>query len=224
VPDDSVSPRRRFASGLADRLIGAAVGPVLNGRRVVVRPLRPTDFNAWAEVRQRCGEWLTKWEPRRPAGQPDLAQNRRAFEQRCEQRDQDRSRGVAYGFGIFLADRFVGEINLNTIQRGAAQSGYVGYWIDQAHAGHGFMPEAVVVVARFAFEDLGLHRIQISIVPRNGPSRRVVEKLNIRDEGVAVRYLEINGVWEDHVRYAMTAEEWTERRDELVPAWIVGPR
>jgi ribosomal-protein-alanine N-acetyltransferase len=48
----------------------------------------------------------------------------------------------------------------------------------------------------------------------------VVEKLGLRNEGVALRYLEINGVWEDHVRYALTAEEWDERRDELSAAWL----
>ena len=83
------------------------------------------------------------------------------------------------------------------------------------------MPESVVTVFRFAFEQMGLHRLQISIIPRNTSSRRVAEKLGLRDEGVAVRYLEINGVWEDHVRYAITAEEWAERRDELVTAWTL---
>ena len=80
------------------------------------------------------------------------------------------------------------------MQRGPFQSAYVGYWIDEAKAGHGYTPEAVVVLARFCFEDLRLHRIQIAIIPRNRASRRVVEKLGIREEGIAVRYLEINGV------------------------------
>jgi ribosomal-protein-alanine N-acetyltransferase len=47
-----------------------------------------------------------------------------------------------------------------------------------------------------------------------------MEKLDIRNEGVALRYLEINGVWEDHIRYAMTAEEWTVRREEIVVTWL----
>jgi [ribosomal protein S5]-alanine N-acetyltransferase len=50
-----------------------------------------------------------------------------------------------------------------------------------------------------------------------------VEKLALREEGVAERYLEIDGVWEDHVRYAITAEEWDERREQLEAAWL-GPR
>ena len=78
------------------------------------------------------------------------------------------------------------------------------------------MPEALVLLCQAAFEDLRLHRVQISIIPRNTASRRVVEKLGIRDEGVAQRYLEINGVWEDHIRYAMTLEEWDQRRDQLL--------
>ena len=57
---------------------------------------------------------------------------------------------------------------------------------------------------KFAFEEVLLHRLQVSIVPRNRSSRRVVEKLDLRCEGLAERYLEINGVWEDHLRYAIT--------------------
>ena len=82
------------------------------------------------------------------------------------------------------------------------------------------MPEALIVLSQFAFDELHLHRIQISIIPRNAASRRVVEKLGIRDEGVAKRYLEINGIWEDHIRYAITVEEWEHRRDGLLRDWI----
>ncbi|MHB1534485.1 MAG: GNAT family N-acetyltransferase, partial [Acidimicrobiales bacterium] len=119
------------------------------------------------------------------------------------------------------AGRFVGEINLSSVQRGPYQNAYVGYWIDQAAAGNGYTPEAFVVVSRFAFEDLALHRLQASIIPRNTASHRVAEKLALRNEGIASRYLEINGVWEDHVRYALTAEEWALRRDSYLRQWIL---
>ena len=78
-----------------------------------------------------------------------------------------------------------------------------------------------MVLVRFAFEDLGLHRIQVAIIPRNSNSRRVVQKLELREEGLAERYLEINGVWEDHVRYAITAEEWQARALELRQRWLL---
>ena len=193
---------------------------VLTGRRVTLRPLAVADYSQWQEVRTRCRDWLTKWEPRRPPGAPDVVDSRAAFAARCRARDRERQLGAGYGFGIFEGSRFCGEININGVQRGPFQNAYVGYWVDEACAGKGLVPEAVVVVCRHAFEELGLHRLQIAIIPRNSASRRVVEKLDIRDEGVAVRYLEINGEWEDHVRYAITLEEWRERRAELLSSWI----
>jgi ribosomal-protein-alanine N-acetyltransferase len=72
----------------------------------------------------------------------------------------------------------------------------------------------------FAFEALGLHRVEISIIPRNQASRRVVEKLGVRFEGVAERFLEIDGVWEDHARFAMTSEEWAVRKRDLLWSWL----
>ena len=192
----------------------------LAGKRVMLRPLAANDFREWSEVRRRNHDWLTVWEPSRHAHQADPVSDRGAFTARCMQHDRDRANGSAYQFGLFVDQHVAGEVNLNNVVRGAMQSGTIGYWIDQARAGHAYVAEAVVVVVQFAFEQLGLHRVEICIVPRNLRSRRVMEKLGIRDEGLALRYLEINGVWEDHIRYGMTIEEWHDRRDELVAAWV----
>lgn len=193
---------------------------VLRGRNVELRPLVPSDFAAYAEVRRRNAEWLTPWEPARLTNQPDPAHSREAFAARCSARQRERQLGTGHGFGIFSSGQLCGEINLSSIQRGAFQSGYVGYWVDSAQAGRGLCPEAVVVLCRFAFEDLDLHRLQISIIPRNHASRRVVEKLELRSEGIARAYLQINGRWEDHVRYAITVEEWADREPELRQRWL----
>ena len=56
---------------------------------------------------------------------------------------------------------------------------------------------------------------EAAIVPRNTASRRVAEKLGLREEGTSERFLQIRGVYEDHVRYAITVEEWHARRDEI---------
>jgi len=192
----------------------------LFGRRVMLRPLVATDFAAYSEVRLRCEDWLVPWEPQRIVGQPDPTRDRDAFTTRCHARERERQLGAGAGFGIFVDGSFAGEINVNNIVRGAFQNAYVGYWIDQARAGGGYMPESVVVCLKYGFEELRLHRLQISIIPRNLRSRRVVEKLQIRCEGLAERYLEIYGEWEDHLRYAITTEEWAARRDELHLAWL----
>jgi ribosomal-protein-alanine N-acetyltransferase len=138
-------------------------------------------------------------------------------------RERERQLGTGFGFGIFVDGRFAGEVTLSSIQRGPFQNGSIGYWVDQKLAGCGLVPEAVVVVLRYAFETLRLHRVEVAIIPRNVASRRVVEKLELRDEGVARGFLEINGEWEDHIRYAMTAEEWAVRGSELWATWIDRP-
>ena len=192
----------------------------LYGRRVMMRPLTPGDFPQWTEVRVRNDAWLTPWEPLRSSRLADPTRSREAFSARCAARDRERQAGTAYGFGLFVDNAFAGEVNLNNIVRGALQCGTVGYWIDRERTGHSYIAEGVAVVSRFSFDDLHLHRLEICIVPRNTNSRRVMEKLGYRDEGVAERYLEIKGTWEDHMRFAVTAEEWQRRRSELTDAWI----
>ncbi|MED5265069.1 MAG: GNAT family protein, partial [Actinomycetota bacterium] len=192
----------------------------LRGQRVMLRALKVSDFQEWKKVRLENIDWLTKWEPTRPAGMPDVINDRNAFGARCNARDRERHLGSGYGFGIFVNDIFCGEINISSIQRGPFQSCYVGYWIDEGHAGNSYTPEALAVVLKYAFEDLNLHRVQVAIIPRNTSSRRVVEKLSLREEGIAERYLEINGEWEDHIRYAFTSEEWDSRKEEISERWI----
>jgi [ribosomal protein S5]-alanine N-acetyltransferase len=191
----------------------------LVGRRVVLRTLTEADYDDWYEVRSRCREWLVPWEPR-PKGAPLPAEDRASFAARCALRERERQLGTGYGFGIFVDRRFAGEVTLSSIQRGPFQTGHVGYWIDRDLAGHGYVPEAVVLVLMFAFEGISLHRVEISIIPRNRASLRVVEKLGLRPEGLAERYLEIDGEWEDHAKFAMTSEEWGRRREKLVEEWI----
>ena len=199
-------------------MVGVPV--VLHGKRVTLRSLTGADWTQWRTVRSLNEAWLKPWEPLRPATLLDPTRDREAFVARCGARDRDRQAGVAYGFGLFVGDSFAGEVNLNGIVRGAQQTGTIGYWIDRERAGHRYIAEGVVAVFRYAFEHLHLHRVEICIVPRNHNSRRVMEVLAIREEGTAQRFLEINGTWEDHVRYGITVEEWIERRADLVSRWL----
>ena len=191
----------------------------LPGWRIRLATLVEGDYPAWLAVRTRCRSWLIPWEPR-SKGAPFAPEDAASFSARCGMRERERQLGTGFGFGIFVEGRFAGEITLSSIQRGPFQNGSIGYWIDEEMAGSGLTPEAVVVVLQFAFETLRLHRIEVAIIPRNMASRRVVEKLVLRNEGVALGFLEINGEWEDHVRYAMTAEEWTVRGPELRAKWL----
>jgi ribosomal-protein-alanine N-acetyltransferase len=188
----------------------------LTGPRIELRGLRADDWEGWRTVRIRSREWLEVWEPLAEPGSPDPVGDAEAFRARCGAWERQRHFDMAYGFGIFLRrGELIGEVSLGSVQRGPFQSAFVGYWVDQYHAGNGYVPEAVVLTLRYAFDELELHRVEAAIVPRNARSRRVAEKLGLRDEGISERFLQIRGVWEDHVRYAITAEEWTARREEL---------
>ena len=115
------------------------------------------------------------------------------------------------GYRFYIAPReapgcIIGTIALSNIVRGAFQSCFLGYQLDEAHANQGYMTEAVQEMARFGFEDLQLHRIEGNVIPRNGASRRVLEKCGFTAEGISRKYLKINGVWEDHIHYVLLNE------------------
>jgi ribosomal-protein-alanine N-acetyltransferase len=113
-------------------------------------------------------------------------------------------------FVIEYQGRLVGQLTVAGITWGSMCSGHIGYWVDQAVAGRGVMPTAVALVTDHCFRAVGLHRIEVCIRPENGPSRRVVEKLGFREEGLRPRYLHIDGAWRDHLVFALTAEEVPE--------------
>jgi ribosomal-protein-alanine N-acetyltransferase len=103
--------------------------------------------------------------------------------------------------------KIIGRITLGRITRGAFQNAYLGYWVDRERAGQGIATEAVHAALEFAFGTLALHRVQAGVMPHNQRSIRVLEKSGFRKEGFAERYLQIAGRWEDHLIFAITAEE-----------------
>ena len=99
---------------------------------------------------------------------------------------------------------------------GLGPSGQVGYWVDGALAGRGIIPTALAMAVDHCFFTIGLHRIEANIRPENHASRRVVEKLGFREEGIRRRQLHIDGAWRDHICYALTVEDVP---GGLLPQW-----
>lgn len=97
----------------------------------------------------------------------------------------------------------VGVFNLSQIVWGAFRSAYLGYYGNVAFAHRGLMSEALKQVTKHAFKEFGLHRIEANIQPDNVASINLVRRVGFLKEGYSPRYLQINGVWCDHERWAL---------------------
>jgi len=100
-------------------------------------------------------------------------------------------------------DGIIGAVALNNILYGSVSSAYIGYKLDEDCQGMGYMTEAVNKAVSIAFDELGLHRVEADIMPRNAKSISLIERCGFVYEGTSEKLLQINGVWEDHLRYAI---------------------
>ena len=101
------------------------------------------------------------------------------------------------------ASRVIGCIVFNNIIKGAFLSCHLGYKLDQDELNNGYITEALEKGIQVVFEEYKLHRIEANIMPKNIRSFRVVEKLGFYNEGLAYKYLKINGIWEDHIHMVL---------------------
>ena len=69
------------------------------------------------------------------------------------------------------------------------------------------MSNALRAAVPFAFGTLALHRLEAACLPHNAASIAVLEHCGFSREGLARRYLKINGVWQDHLLFARLAEQ-----------------
>lgn len=109
-------------------------------------------------------------------------------------------------------DALVGVININEVVKGAFESGYLGYYAFEPHAGRGLMHAGLRLVIARAFGELRLHRLEANIQPENVASIALVKRLGFSCEGFSPRYLKLGGRWRDHERWALLRENWRGRR------------
>ena len=96
-------------------------------------------------------------------------------------------------------DILIGGITLSHVVRGDESKATIGYWLVENCAGRGYMTETVNLVCDFAFNTLGLVRIEATSMPTNAASARVLDKCGFIQEGYARKILEINGRMTDHL-------------------------
>lgn len=143
---------------------------------------------------------LEKWEPSRNSDFYTMSYIRNML--KAEMKEM--LIGRTFRMWLFLKKdkklrKIIGSVALNNIVMGAFRSCHLGYRMDGEMSGKGYMTEAVDMLKRLAFAEMGIHRIEASIMPDNAASLRVVEKLGFKYEGTSPNYLRINGKWCDHV-------------------------
>jgi len=189
--------------------------PDLLDRPVGLRPVRPKDASVWRETRVRNAAWLRPWEPTNPET-PLYRTNLSPYVSMARTMRREARQGLTVPWVVTYGGRFAGQLTVGSIVWGSARSAQVGYWIDEAFAGRGVTPTALAMAVDHCFFVIGLHRLEATIRPENHASRRVVEKLGFREEGLRRRSLHIDGAWRDHLCYALTAED---AAGGLMPRW-----
>jgi ribosomal-protein-alanine N-acetyltransferase len=169
-----------------------------------VRPLRLTDARRWILARRTSAGWLSPWEVTLPGqgGAPPAGWSMYTVTLRRLRADAAAGNGLP--FAVTVEGKVVGQVTVGNLGREPREPAYVGYWIDRSQAGRGITPRALALVLDHAFATLDLPRVEANIQPDNVASRRVVEKLGFRLDGLRPGHLHVNGAWRDHLRYELT--------------------
>ncbi len=171
-----------------------------NISRVVLAPISYTRKEEFLNLARKSRSFHRTW-----VQAPVTEEKFREFIKRTRKKDSKSFFILELG-----SQRLVGVINLSNIIRGFFQSAYLGYYVFKPFAKKGYMTEALRAVLMESFCNLGLHRIEANIQPSNKPSRRLVQNMGFRLEGFSPRYLQVEGTWRDHERWAITIEDWNK--------------
>jgi ribosomal-protein-serine acetyltransferase len=114
------------------------------------------------------------------------------------------------GNGIWLDGELIGGVGLSIDLLGNA--GEIGYWIARPHQGKGIITRVCERFFDVAFDELGLHRMELQAASGNARSRAVAGRLGMRQEGVARDGIRIADGYLDSVGFGILEDEWRARR------------
>lgn len=184
----------------------------LTGYQVILRPPEIDDADEWIGLRKKNRNFLKPFEPK----WPEKALTHDFFTRRTKRQLKDWEDDRAYSFLIFRRDNeeMIGGFNINNVCRGAAQYASLGYWIDEAHQGHGYMAAAMRMGLHFAYHDVKLHRMHAATLLHNLRSIKLLKRMGFQEEGRAHAYIEIDGYWQDHILFGLVLEQFMQRERE----------
>ena len=175
---------------------------VYHTHRLCLRVLNELDADMVLAYFSQNEEFLAPWEALRPEYFFTSAYQRMQLRGEMQQMKEGRMLRL-WMFNKEDNGRIIGSLSYSNIVYGCFLSCFLGYRLSADNANRGYMSEAVEKGNEIMFSEYGLHRIEANIMPRNAASLRVVQKLGFAEEGLAKRYLKINGVWEDHMHMVL---------------------
>ncbi|MBI5998596.1 GNAT family N-acetyltransferase [Clostridium perfringens] len=166
----------------------------LNTERLALRNLTPENTEEMLDYYIRNEEHLRQYEPTRDSGFYTYEGQKEILTESFRQFID----GTSIDLGIFKDEKLIGKIKLSNIVYGILRNAFVGYSIDKEHQGRGYMKEALNTVCSYAFEEMGLHRLEASTLMENSRSQGVLKACGFNELGISEKYLYINGEWRDH--------------------------
>lgn len=100
-------------------------------------------------------------------------------------------------------DKIIGQVTFYNIVPFGFLSCHIGYKSDRNEINKGIITEAAARGIEIMFSEYGMHRIEAHVMSDNKASQRVLDKMGFINEGIAYKFLEVNGVWRDHLHYAL---------------------
>lgn len=171
-------------------------------RGIELRTLLPSDADAVYAVAHRNIAWLAPWMSWAHPGlaHSDVLSNIVRMQKGLEA-------GTDFQFGIFENGTPLGSIGLH-VHDANDRIARIGYWLDERSTGRGIVTEAVRELVAFAFDSLGLHRIEIRCAPENAKSRAIPERLGFTNEGTLRDVLRMaDGTFQSLMMYSLLSGE-----------------
>lgn len=178
---------------------------------IYIRPYVLDDAAVILEMNLRNREHFEYWMPVKPLPEQYTLEGQR---ERIFRHQELMKKDAYYAYGVYLTenDQLIGDVSAMFIQREPAETCMIGYQLDEAYGGKGFMAQAVGLFVDHLFDVHQFHRIRAEVMPGNIGSIRVLEKVGFRKEGIAKQNLFINDAWEDFILFALLKEDREESR------------
>ncbi|GFZ29822.1 alanine acetyltransferase [Clostridium zeae] len=170
--------------------------------RLILKILDETDAGQVLDYYMRNRDFLEEWE----ATKDEEFYKKETHETQLKNDFENISKENMLRLWIYTKEdenKVIGTLAFSNIVRGAFWSCFLGYKLDEAEINKGYMTEALRNGINIMFNEFKLHRIEANIMPKNKRSLRVIEKLGFYNEGLAYKYLKINGRWEDHIHMVL---------------------